>query len=99
MSNLGRVLAEVVLLADEAARHTVRAADAIDTSQAANFQTKKETGTILLTICAGFNCNGGSRAASSATLRTVILALPQFVLGHVVAQGFIPGLPLGTTTA
>ena len=64
-----------------------------------HFETQECIGAILFSVGPGFDRNGCIGTRSGTALRTIMVSLPQLILGHVILQHNPSRIPLGTGTA
>jgi hypothetical protein len=95
-SIFGRIIGQVPFVFDHATIHIERTAHTPRPSQTTDFQTQKGMRTLLFSVRATFNGTRSTGATPGHTLWTIMISLPQFVLGHVSIQQFITHVPLAT---
>jgi hypothetical protein len=80
-------------------RHIKSTAGTVNPGQTTHLQTQECVGTLFFPVRAGRNGDGSAGTGPGEALGTVVVALPQLVLGHITAQYLATHVPLGTRDA
>lgn len=94
LTSLGRIQIQAPFVPLESPRDIVRTTHTPTTRQTRDFEAEKAGGTVLFSVRAAPNGNGSAGAASRTAVRTIVLALPETVLGQITAQGLPTCVPL-----
>jgi len=91
-----RIVCQVALVLDHAAIDIERTAHAPGTTQAADLGCQKRVGALALAVGTAFDRERCTRTASRHAVGTVVISLPEFVLGHVAPEQLLSHPPLST---
>jgi hypothetical protein len=97
LSNFGRIFAQATFFANVTSCDIMGTTSGVVASKTGNFEAKKCSWTRLLTVGTRLDSYWCARATSGKALRSIMVTLPQLVLGHVATQCLVPSHPLGTT--
>lgn len=87
LSNFGWVHGKLEVITHHLTSHVKRTARREETSSKdPHFEAEKGVRAVLLSVRASLNGDGCSRAVPGKAVRTVVMTLPQLVLGHVTSE-------------
>jgi len=97
--NFGGIVSQVALFLDHAPIDVKGTTDTPGTSQAQHFGAQECVGTFVLPICSSLDGDWHARTPPGTAMWSIVISLPQFVLGHVPFQQLASHEPLSTGTA